>query len=378
MLIPKTDFIGLDSVVHLAAGGESPMLKSHRQAIERFMDDKALGEPGRSRFEDTYRKCKEKAAKLLGGDPDDYALLSSSSEGINLLAHALDWKAGDNVVVADIEFPSDVLPWTMLERKGVQVRIVRHRDWAIQLEDIESQINERTRVVAASHVSYFTGQRLPLAALSSLVRSKGAVLLVDATHSAGVIPVEATYADILVTSCYKWLLAAHGVAIFYWNRQRLPDLQPPFLGWNSGVTIPDWKTPTDFTLPASADRFVPGNPSFLSVYILDNALLQILEVGVRNTAQYIRELSSRVWNGLHEGGWELMTPAAHDQRAGNICFTAPNVDEITSAFEERNIIIWGSYAGAERVRVSTHVYNSGDDVDCFLDALDDLKPNNLT
>lgn len=160
MLIPKTDFIGLDGVVHLAAGGESPMLKSHREAIERFMDDKALGEPGRHRFEITYRKCKEKAAKLLGGNPDDYALLSSSSEGINLLAHALDWKSGDNVVVADIEFPSDVLPWTVLKEEGVEVRIVRKRDWSIHLEDIEAQMDDRTRVVPASHLSYFTGHRL--------------------------------------------------------------------------------------------------------------------------------------------------------------------------------------------------------------------------
>ena len=99
---------------------------------------------------------------------------------------------------------------------------------------------------------------------------------------------------------------------------------------------------------------------------------KVLDLGVAETDRHIRELSGRVWQGLHEGGWELMTSGSPDHRAGNICFTAPNVDEITSAFEKRKIIIWGSYAGVKRVRVSTHVYNSDEDVDCFLEALSDL------
>jgi len=93
------------------------MLKSHREAIERFMENKALGEPGRHRFEDTERKCKEKGAKPLGGDPRTMRSLCSSSEGINPSPTRCIGKAGDNVVVADIEFPSDFLPWTVLEKK---------------------------------------------------------------------------------------------------------------------------------------------------------------------------------------------------------------------------------------------------------------------
>jgi selenocysteine lyase/cysteine desulfurase len=373
MLIPKSQFIGLDGITHLASGGECPMLKSHHNAIEQFFADKALGEPGREKFDATYRSCVNNAAKLLGGDPDNYALLSSSSEGINLLLYALDWKAGDNVVVADVEFPSDILPWTALENHGVETRIVRNQDWRIRMEDIAAQIDHRTRVVAISHVSYFTGQRLPLAELSELVRSRDALLLLDATHSAGVTTVEAEQADILVASCYKWLLATHGVAIFYWNRERLPDLKPPFLGWNSGVTIPDWQTPTAFTLPHTADRFVPGNPSFVSVYVLENALNAILSVGVPTIEDYILGLAGQVWNGLRDLDLEVMTPEARDERAGNVCFMAPNVDSVTTELANRNIVIWGSYAGVERVRVSTHLYNSQEDVATLIGALRDVK-----
>ena len=258
MLISKSEFIGLEEVAHLGAGGESPMLKTHREAINRFFEDKAMVEAGRERLDETCSRCKEKAGLLLGVKPEDIAFLSSSSEGINLLVHALTWNPGDNVVVADVEFPSLVLPWTQLEKLGVEIRVVRNRKWFVSLEDVEAAIDDRTKVVAVSHVSYFTGQRLPLEELSRMVRSTNALFVVDATHSAGVVPVEAVHADILVSSCYKWLLGTHGVALLYWNQQRMPHLEPPFVGWHTGVSIPDWENPTAFTPRSDAARFEAG------------------------------------------------------------------------------------------------------------------------
>ena len=373
MLIPKSEFIGLEGITHLAAGGETPMLKSHRQAIDQFMIDKSLGEPGRERFEAVFSRCQQKVGQLLGVPAQDIAFLSSSSEGVNLLVYALPWQAGDNVVVCDVEFPSDVLPWTRLQEKGVEIRVVSHRNWAIHLEDIEAAIDERTRLVAVSQVSYFTGQRLPLAALSKIVRAGDALLLVDATHAAGVVPVEARYADILVSSCYKWLLGVHGAAIFYWNRQRLPNLEPPFVGWHTGITIPDWQAPTAYALKPDAGRFTPGNPSFISLYILENALNRLLEIGIPLIEEHVLELSGQVWDGLHRAGWEMMTPQTAMQRAGNVCFMTSEIGRITAGLEERGVIIWGGYGGVGRVRVSTHLYNDEQDVERLLATLQELQ-----
>ena len=372
MLIPKSDFIGLEKLTHLSAGGESPTLKSHRVAVERFFADKALGEESRERMDETVRRCKQKVGALLGASPDDVAFISTSSEGINLLAYALKWRSGDNVVVCDVEFPSDVLPWTRLKEQGVEIRIVRNRNWFVSLADIQQALDDRTRVVAVSDVSYFTGQRLPAKELSELVRAHNALLILDATHAAGAVPVQANHADILVTSCYKWLLGTHGVAIFYWNRKRLPDLEPPFLGWHSGQSIPDWHEPTEFALRPGADRFEAGNLGFISIYILDNALDHILRIGTAAIESHVLSLSGLAREGLHELGFEVMTPPNPDQRAGNICFMTPHIKEIMAWLSDRRILVWGAYAGVERVRVSTHLYNSAEDVERLLNALEDL------
>ena len=368
-LIAKSEFIGLDDITHLAAGGESPMLKSHRRAIDQFMADKSLGEQARALQADMVELARGKCARLFSVNPEEITFLSNSSEGINNVAYGIDWQKGDNVVVADVEFPSGVLPWTRFEKLGVEVRIVRHKNWFIDLEDIAALIDARTRVVTISHVSMFTGQRIDLESLSRLVRSSNALLLLDATHAAGVVPVDASLADIMVSSCYKWLLGAHGAAVFYVNRERLPDFRPPFLGWNNSIEQGGWENPTEFALQPTAHKFQPGNAGFISVYILNNALDQVLKTGIDAIEQHALTLSGMVYAAVESLGFELMTPFEDSHRAGNICFMAENLEVIRQQLERQRILIWGAYAGFGRLRISTHLYNDSSDVERCIAAL---------
>ncbi len=369
MLIPKDKFIGLENTVHLCTGGESPMLKTHQDVLARFLHDKSFGEEARHRIEATRNRCQQKAAQLFGVEAEEITFVSSASEGINIIANALEWQKGDNVVIVDVEFPSDVLPWAKLQAQGVELRIVPHNNWVISVDDIAAQIDNRTRIVNVSQVSYFTGQRLPLPELSDLVRASNALLIIDATHAAGSVDVAASYADIVVSSCYKWLLGVHGTAVFYWNRQRLPDLQPPFVGWNTGAIHATWEDPTTCIPRPNADRFVPGNPSFIGIYILDNALDHILDIGINAIEQHNLHLSGLVWEGAMHKEVEMMTPAAPQSRAGNVCFLVEDTSGLGQRLEQNNIRIWGGYGGVNRIRVSTHLYNSEEDVERFLAAL---------
>jgi selenocysteine lyase/cysteine desulfurase len=368
-LIPKSEFIGIDDNAHLCAGGETPMLKSHRQAVEQFMFDKSRGEVARELEAERVEQARNKCARLFSVNADEITFLSNASEGINNVTYGLDWQAGDNVVIVDVEFPSGILPWTRLESQGVEIRIVRHRNWLIELEDIAAQIDKRTRVVVISHVSMLTGQRIDLVALSQLVRSSDALLLLDATHAAGVVPVDARLADVMVSSCYKWLLGTHGAAVFFVNQQTLSDFDPPFLGWNSPASHGGWEQPTQFTLQPTLHRFQPGNAGFISVYILDNALERLLAIGIDNIERHVLALSGQLRTAVDELGFELMTPAPDMQRAGNVSFLADDLESVRAQLEQRRVLIWGAYAGFGRLRISTHLYNDSDDVERCVAAL---------
>ena len=101
------------------------------------------------------------------------------------------------------------------------------------MDDLAAQVDRRTRLLLVSQVSYLTGQRLDLARCAELARGAGARLAVDATHAAGVVPVPGALCDFLVSSCYKWLLATHGVGLFAYSARRVGELQPATVGWHS-------------------------------------------------------------------------------------------------------------------------------------------------
>jgi cysteine desulfurase/selenocysteine lyase len=366
-LIAPDEFVGLDAISHLCAGGEAPFLKSHFAALERFATDKSGGMAGRDRMFETYQATKEHLAWLVNRPPSDIALLTSSSDGVNLIARSLDWRSGDNVVVADVEFPSLLYPWTLLADRGVEVRVVRSRERLLDLDLLREAVDSRTRVVAVSQVSYLTGQRLSLPAIANIAWQNGARLLVDATHALGAVAVDANYCDFLVCSCYKWLLAAHGVGIFVLNRSRISDLPPSSLGWHSVARSGGLSGPLEFTLRADADRFESANPSFPSLYLLRNALERLAEIPARSAERHVLELSKAIRDGLVARGVAVTTPEAEESRAGNVCFEVENAAALVSELANADILVWGSEG---RVRVSTHVYNSSADVDRFFSAFD--------
>ena len=390
-LVPRSDFLGLEGVTHLAAGGEAPWLAAHTEALSLLARDQSGGMPGRANKDATVERARELAARLLGVDAADVALLSSTTEGVNVLALALDWRPGDTVVVEAIEFPSLVFPWTKLKEQGVEVRIVRPGDgsqWNYTLDDLAAAVDSRTRLLATSQVSYLTGRRHDLAQLREIADRAGALLLVDATHGAGVIPVEAGLADIVVSSCYKWLLGTQGIALFYRDPQRLGALESPIVGWHSraGPSEPhrpshhpcggggpldelSLERPDVWTAPTHAGRFEAANVSYLSAYLLERALAYLSRFPAAQLEAHSVRLTGLVLAGFARLGLEITTPQQPERRAGNATCVVPagiNSGALAARLAEEGVLVWG---GDGRLRVSCHLYNDEADVERLLAVL---------
>src|SRR5215510_10799952 len=109
-LLAKTEFVGLEQVTHLAPGGEAPWLRSHDQATARMGALKSGGMAGREQLFAVYERAKSRVARMLGVDAARVAFLGHASEGLNQAVKAVPWRAGDNVVFADLEYPSSIYP----------------------------------------------------------------------------------------------------------------------------------------------------------------------------------------------------------------------------------------------------------------------------
>ena len=367
-LIPKTAFIGIDHVAHLATGGEAPVLRANLEAATRFLLDKGDGMPGRERFFITADRARTALAARLGGRPEDVAFLGSASEGLHVASEGIDWQPGDNVVVSQSEFPSVLLAWQRLRPRGVEVRQVG-REAVVAPDEIADAVDGRTRVIAASHVGYLTGARQDLRRLRVLADRSGARLVIDASHALGVVPVDGALCDVVVACCYKWLLAVHGVGVFYVNSRRWPELGAPWVGWHSTHREEDWRRRTDYRMRDDGSRFEAGNPPFLPVYVLESALRTLDGLDARAVEAHVLALGGTLRAGLVKLGLPVLTPEPPEERAGNIVFASARCLEVEQALRELGVLVW---AGDGRVRLSVHAYNDEADVARALGALADL------
>ena len=370
-LIPKHEFVGLEGVAHLCTGGEAPWLRSHDEACRRFGALKSGGMAGRDQVFAVYARAKARVARLLGIDPARVAFLAHASEGLNQAVKAIDWRPGDNAVLGDLEYPSVVYPVAALRPRSVEARVVRAVGGRLDLEDVARAADARTRLILVSQVSFLTGQRVDLARCAEIARARGARLVVDATHALGVAPVPGELCDAVVSSCYKWLLGAHGVGIFAYDPARLGELEPATMGWHSAAGRDLLGDPLAVRLRPDAARLEAGNPSLLGLFVLDNALERLERVDRRAVLEHALDLGAELIAGLAGRGHRVLTPTPREERAGNVCFAAADAEALCAALAARGVLVW---AGDGRIRVSAHLYNDRDDVARFFDALDAVAP----
>ena len=204
---PRSQFANFPAgLVHLATGGQPPLLASHRTAFEQFMADKALGQSGYERHWQVGQETKAKVAALTGIDAGDHAFVGSASEAIGRVVSSFDWRPGDNVVVADKDYASGRFALLELARLGVEPRIVPADGWYIRPEQLVAACDARTRLLYVSQVTSLTGQRFDIGWLSNELSRLGVALLVDASHALGVVPVDGRRADFTVSQLLQVLV----------------------------------------------------------------------------------------------------------------------------------------------------------------------------
>jgi selenocysteine lyase/cysteine desulfurase len=359
---PKDDFIGLAGKVHLASGGEPPLLVKHRAAFEAFAADKARGYDGYWTHWDVDDEVRAQVARFMCLESGDIALLGNASDGIMSVVSGVDWRAGDNVVAPELDYASGRYAFASLKQRGVELRLVPARDWVLSEDDLLTACDDRTRLVYVSQVSALTGQHVSLEKLSAGLEARPAVLIVDASHAFGAVPLRGDLADFTVTACYKFALGIHE-GILGWNRRRQPGFAPGGAGWASAS---GGATAAADVLRPDARRFEYGNAGHLGADLLRESVADMESVGIAALAGHNRALAERLIAGLTELGIEVMTPAGPENHAGNVCFRCADPEAAMRRAAEDGILVWSDNG---RVRVSVHLFTTEQDVVTFLQRL---------
>ena len=198
--------------------------------------------------------------------------------------------------------------------------------------------------------------------LSQNFKGRNIVLLLDASHAFGVAPVQASLANFTVSACYKFALGVHE-GIFAWNQRLQPEFEPMGVGWAAAT---QGGKPEQFSYKTGAQRVEYGNAGHLGAYLLYESLSYLEQFNTQAICNHVRAGTERLMNGFEKNNLDIMTPRHSQEMAGNATFLNPKPRVLVDKAEKDNIYVWGDNG---RIRVSTHIFTTNDDIDYFLDRL---------
>ncbi len=311
-------------------------------------------------------------ATMIGAEKDEICMVPNTTTGINLVAEGWPWRSGDNVVIADGEFPSNLFPWLNQQSRGVEVRIIPRRGRRVCVEDLIAAIDASTRIIAVSWVGYASGYRIDLESLVQQAHQRGVAVLVDAIQGLGMFPLDIQQVpiDFLAADGHKWLLGPEGAGVAMIRRQHIDKLRCGNVGWGSVKNSFNYAEP-DFTLRDGASRFESGSANLLGFTGLAASVDLFMQIQEHHGRDAIATRVTALAGKLHEMLVEIGIVSRLDRRpehqSGIVTFELPGHDP--SAFRktaaEQKIVVSCRDGG---IRASIHAYNNDDDLQKLVNA----------
>ena len=315
---------------------------------------------------------RKSAANLLECPISEVCVSSSATELLSSLAWAIAPKKGSNIVSTKASFPSTVYPWKRVSEKfGSEVRLASYnKNYYTKPDDILDLIDKNTAVVTLSHVEYACGQRYDLSLFSKAAHDVGALFIVDATQSMGMVPINAkdSGADAIVASGYKWLRGTYGAAVGYIS-PTIQSLSPGIIGFRSHKDIWNMKAER-LQFPDDASRFEFTTIHFGAALGLAASINEITDIGIQKVLEHDIELTNMLIEGALASGLEIASPTNDEERSAIVSIKIPtgfDTGDVVKQLQDEYGILVTNRSGF--LRVSPHIDNTAKQITFFLDSL---------
>jgi len=307
--------------------------------------------------------------KLINAQPSEIAFVKNTSEGLNFAANGIKYKKGDNVVINELEHKNNVFCWLRLNKKGIDVRVVPQKNGRVEIDDITSNVDSRTRAVAVASTTNL-GFRFDLHELGKVCRENSAHLVVDGIQSLGIEPLDVKKAgiDMLSSSSHKGLLGPHGIGFFYCNDDIIDDIEPTNV---AGSCYEPFEDPKTAKLKHSAEKFEGGNYNEVGICGVAAALDFIEKMDMAAVYKHSFTLSEKFRDGLLKLDANVTSSPKKTERSHISTFNIPGktIPEIRDFLEKNRIRVSGHYG---IIRASFDHYNTEGEVDKALKVIEKI------
>ena len=317
------------------------------------------------RWVEYYEAARTAFANFINASPDEVAIVTSVSAGINSIASAFDFRERQKVVMGEFEFPTMGHVWLGQRARGADVRFVSADGNGIPIANYERAIDRHTLIVPLTHVCFKNGFRSEVSAVTEIAHNSGALVMLDDYQDCGTRPVnvKAMDLDFYLTGTLKYLLGPPGLAFLYVRKELISSLTPSITGWFAQAN-PFAYNPQLFELSPTARRFESGTPSVPNVYGAVPGFQLLEKIGMENVAAHIKSLARALLRSASELG--IVTKTPEDSTGPLVVLHCKDSTLLVKKLAEDDIVASNRYDG---LRISFHVYNTMDDAQAVLEIL---------
>jgi selenocysteine lyase/cysteine desulfurase len=362
--------------IHLNAAFAHPLGTRSRQAAERFLQERTHNVDKVWPVDNPRDEAVKRFAELIHARPGDIAVVSSTLEGENLIAAALDLGPAKGVVTDPFHYDASLAMYGERRKRGMPLVVVAPTNNAIDYNRLEDAITRDTKLVAVSWVSSWSGFTHDLKQVCEIAHRKEALVYADVIQGVGAVPfdVRESNVDFCCAGTYKWLMGDFGTAFLYVNPRSAEHLQRVQVGWRQlkwytphflpfdspGAALGDWELASDV-----AGLFEVGTANWLGLAIAANSIAYIDSLGVERIARHREPLLRRLQDELPRHGFAALTPSA--SRGPSVAFAYEGArDRFGKPLEEAGIAVTCS---RNRIRISVSVYNDMQDIEKVMGVL---------
>ncbi|RMW36412.1 MAG: aminotransferase class V-fold PLP-dependent enzyme [Nitrosopumilus sp.] len=373
----STDFPDSDKI-YLNNASVSLMPNQSIEAMKEFLISYNSIGPDSKESEpfvtEKLRDVRKTIAKIISCQPDEVVLTQSTTDGINIVANGLSFDEKSNMIIRGMthEHHSNFYPWLKLQEKISVNNLSIDKDGFFKPEDLESLIDDNTKLVALSHALYNTGSILPLEEISKIIHD--VPLFVDSAQTVGCIDVDVSKinCNFMSFNGSKWLCGPMGTGLFYCNRKSSELLEPKTIGGESAIIYDD----TNLAFKELPDKFQTGFRNYVGIVGLESSANYLLNFGLKNIREKNQYLSSLLREELSKiPKIILYGPEDPDSRTSIVSFNIEGMDsqEVVDRLEKQNIILaLREIMEKKIVRASPHFFNSESQIMSVVDAIKKL------
>jgi selenocysteine lyase/cysteine desulfurase len=358
---------------YLNSGSYGALSNDVKAAFEAYLDDRMERGSDWGWWTQKNESVRTAVADLVNARTDEVAITASASAGINGVASALDFSGPRNrVVISDFEFPTNAQIWHAQEKRGAEVvHVPEDENGYIPLEHFEAAIDERTAIVAVTHVCYRNGARLDIPGIVEIARRHGALVLLDAYQSMGTMPIDvkAYGVDFMVSGMLKYMLGTAGIGFLYVREALARTLEPTVTGWFGQADIGAMDITRHNPAP-NARRFETGTPPVPNCYAAEAGIRILKDVGLDRIEERIRDLTRRFMNRAREEGFQIATPDDDARRGPMVAVRSTDDVKLVDILTDRSIVTSCRFGN---LRAGFHAYNNEDDIEVLISTLRDNR-----